>query len=242
MDRKHLLIDNTDFFVKVHYENRKNSRVSIRRNMINIRLPSSISKKEQNIQMEKLIDWAIQHIKKHPDKFKPLRQKKYADGDEIKTTRKTYHLKLIVKEKKHSSARLKDDTIFISLSSSLSEKERNQHTSHLISRCIASEQLLPIKERIFELNKRYFKQDINNIYLKYNISNWGSCSELKNINISTRLLFAPDDVVEYVCIHELAHLIEQNHSHRFWHLVSEVMPDYREKIQWLKDNGDTCKF
>lgn len=242
MDTKHLLIENTDFLVKIHYEDRKNSRVSIRRNIINIRLPRLISKKEQNNQIEKLIDWAIQSIMKHPDKFKPSCSKKYTDGDEIHTTRKTYHLRLIVEDNKNSYARLKDDNIFISLSSNLSDEEKNQHVSTLISRCIASEQLPQLKERIHELNNRYFNQDIKEIYLKHNISNWGSCSKSGNINISTRLLFAPDDVLEYVCIHELVHLIEPNHSQRFWQLVSEVMANYKEKNQWLTDNGETCKF
>ena len=71
---------------------------------------------------------------------------------------------------------------------------------------------------------------------------WGSCSEKGNINISTRLLFAPEDVLEYVCIHELAHLIEQNHSEKFWQLVKNAMPNYQEKRKWLKENGDSICF
>jgi hypothetical protein len=53
---------------------------------------------------------------------------------------------------------------------------------------------------------------------------------------------APDDILEYVCIHELAHLCEMNHSPRFWALVKKAMPDYKEKEKWLKANGDTCFF
>lgn len=242
METKHLMINNIDFLVKIHYESRKNSRVSIRRNIINIRLPRSISKKEQDTQMEKLIEWAMNHIRKHPDKFQPVRYKRYRDGDEIHTTRKTYHVRLMVKDKKHSSARLKDDTIHLFLSNDLTDEERNEHAATLISRCIASDQLPKLKDRIHELNDRYFKKEIKGIYFKNNISNWGSCSQLGNINISTRLVFAPDDVVDYVCIHELAHLIEQNHSPRFWKLVSNVMPEYKEKLQWLKKNGENCRF
>jgi len=45
-----------------------------------------------------------------------------------------------------------------------------------------------------------------------------------------------------VCIHELAHLIELNHSDRFWQLVLQVMPDYKTKIKWLKENAEHCTF
>ena len=51
-----------------------------------------------------------------------------------------------------------------------------------------------------------------------------------------------DDILEYVCIHELAHLIEHNHSDRFWALVEKAMPNFREKINWLKENGHGCSF
>jgi predicted metal-dependent hydrolase len=49
-------------------------------------------------------------------------------------------------------------------------------------------------------------------------------------------------VVDYVIIHELAHLIEMNHSDRFWALVSQAMPEYKEKEKWLKVNGSGLGF
>jgi predicted metal-dependent hydrolase len=80
------------------------------------------------------------------------------------------------------------------------------------------------------------------VRLKYLHSRWGSCSSSSNINLSTRLLFAPEGVIDYVIIHELAHLQELNHSPRFWRLVAEAMPDYQLKEKWLKDNGHLCDF
>ena len=242
METKQIEINGIDFLVKIHHEKRRNCRVSIRRNIINIRVSQLLTRKEQDRQMEKLMEWAIDHIRKHPDKFKPVAHRKYTDGEIFLTNSKKYQINIVEKNKKHSSASLKDDIIFLFLSNHLSEAERNEHMSTLVSRCIASEQLPKLKKRIYELNDRYFNKEINNIYFKHNVSNWGSCSERGNINISTRLVFAPDDVVDYVCIHELAHLIEPNHSDRFWQLVSKAMPDYKEKIQWLKDNTDSCRF
>jgi predicted metal-dependent hydrolase len=58
---------------------------------------------------------------------------------------------------------------------------------------------------------------------------WGSCSASGNINFSWRLIMAPDDVIDYVILHELAHTIELNHSHRFWAIIAEVMPDYEQR-------------
>ncbi|MBI5042923.1 MAG: M48 family metallopeptidase [Nitrospirae bacterium] len=79
--------------------------------------------------------------------------------------------------------------------------------------------------------------------LKYNkirISNaqrrWGSCSAKGNLNFSWRLIMAPLNVINYVVVHELAHLEENNHSKRFWNKVKIMMPDYKQYKNWLKEN------
>ncbi|MCL2857406.1 MAG: M48 family metallopeptidase [Oscillospiraceae bacterium] len=64
---------------------------------------------------------------------------------------------------------------------------------------------------------------------------WGSCSSRKSLNFSWRLIMAKDDVIDYVVVHELAHLTEMNHSPRFWAIVAGVLSDYRERQARLKE-------
>ena len=64
---------------------------------------------------------------------------------------------------------------------------------------------------------------------------WGSCSAKKSLNFSWRLIMAADDVIDYVVVHELAHITEMNHSERFWAIVESVIPDYKERRAKLKD-------
>ena len=66
---------------------------------------------------------------------------------------------------------------------------------------------------------------------------WGSCSGRNNLNFTYRLSMAPLEVVEYVVVHELAHLKVRNHSQDFWRVVAQLKPDYRANRQWLKQNG-----
>ena len=63
---------------------------------------------------------------------------------------------------------------------------------------------------------------------------WGSCSALKSVNFSWRLIMADDDVIDYVVVHELAHIIELNHSARFWSIIESVFPDYTSRKARLK--------
>jgi predicted metal-dependent hydrolase len=69
---------------------------------------------------------------------------------------------------------------------------------------------------------------------------WGSCSSRKTISYSWRLAMADDSLVDYVVVHELAHLKEMNHSKRFWQQVAAVLPDYQERKAKLKTFAKTC--
>ena len=73
-------------------------------------------------------------------------------------------------------------------------------------------------------------------------SRWGSCSSKGSINISTRLLFAPQWVVDYVLIHELCHLIHMDHSHKFWSLVKSILPNYELAEKHLHEKGGGYNF
>ena len=68
-------------------------------------------------------------------------------------------------------------------------------------------------------------------------SKWGSCSGKGNLNFNCLLLLAPSEVLDYVVVHELCHLLEMNHSPRFWALVEGILPDYAERRRWLREHG-----
>ncbi|HEX9721762.1 MAG TPA: M48 family metallopeptidase [Candidatus Paceibacterota bacterium] len=68
-------------------------------------------------------------------------------------------------------------------------------------------------------------------------SRWGSCSTKGNLNFSYRILFLPEHLADYIVVHELCHLQELNHSPRFWQLVAQTVPDYKERRKALRNNG-----
>jgi len=90
-----------------------------------------------------------------------------------------------------------------------------------------------VKERIKEINQ-FYDFSFNRIAIRDQKTRWGSCSSQSNLNFNYRILFLPDDLVDYLIVHELCHLQEMNHSSGFWNLVAQKIPDYRQKSKKLR--------
>jgi predicted metal-dependent hydrolase len=80
--------------------------------------------------------------------------------------------------------------------------------------------LIPKKIRILDLKNR-----------------WASCSHTGNLNFHWKTIMAHLSVLDYIIVHELAHLRHKKHSQAFWNEVDKVMPDYQKRIHWLRENG-----
>jgi predicted metal-dependent hydrolase len=67
-------------------------------------------------------------------------------------------------------------------------------------------------------------------------SRWGSCTPKGEVQYNWRIIMAPNSVCDYVVVHELCHLIQHDHSPKFWKLVERVVPDYDDSKGWLREN------
>ena len=67
-------------------------------------------------------------------------------------------------------------------------------------------------------------------------SRWGSCSSKNSINLNFKLLMCPEKIIDYVVVHELCHIKHKNHKKEFWNEVANIIPDFQERRNWLKNN------
>lgn len=104
-------------------------------------------------------------------------------------------------------------------------------------RALADQAMKVIPDRV-----RFYAEKIGVDYGRVTIRNqktrWGSCSAKGNLNFNCLLMLTPEDVQDYVVIHELCHRKEMNHSPKFWSDVAKIMPDYKNSKTWLKENGE----
>ena len=101
---------------------------------------------------------------------------------------------------------------------------------------IEAQQYLPgrVAELCRELGFRCGKVTVRNSRTR-----WGSCSSAGNLSFNALLMLAPSEVLDGVVVHELCHIKQLNHSAAFYREVSRILPDYKERNKWLKENGHT---
>ena len=242
--------------VEIHRERRQSWRYAFAKGgKLIVRLPKV--DKARDAEIITIVKNALtERATKKPEMLQFFDTKTYRDGDTLQVNKRIYTLKITLEDRKsHAAKMLKNGIIELKLAAmdneslrgvarneAKQEEGQQKAISTLLSRCVANDNAAEFIRRVNELNFQYFKRTIKSVNFKYNHSNWGSCSSQTNLNFSSRLFFAPDDVQDYVIIHELAHLIELNHSDRFWKLVSDAMPNYAEKERWLKKNSHQCRF
>ena len=119
----------------------------------------------------------------------------------------------------------------------------------LVSVLDPKEQFLPLLEKgiqtrilefLTEASKTYARLlnvSVSKVSIRDTHSRWGSCSSSGNLSYSWRLAFAPREVTEYVCAHEVSHLVHMNHSQAFWDTVKSISPDYKKHKSWLSRHG-----
>lgn len=220
--------------VRLYLERRMNSRVTINARGILLRVSKDLNQEEQRKQIDHFLKWAKEKIADRPQLLQNLPVRTYVDNEMLQVGQHTFRISIIYHDQPESKARIGGNNISLMLAKGLTTQAENETKSYLVSKCLIRYFLPMVTERIHALNALYFQKPLNSVKLKYNVSNWGSCLKSKGeISISVRLLFAPPDVIDYVYIHELAHLVVPNHSKNFWDLVEKIMPDYREKEKHL---------
>lgn len=235
-------IEGTDLPVSIRFDLLDGHYYSICRRNIRMRLPFWAGESDIQKHLALCRDWVWAEFSQKPQLRESFLKVPYQSGDMLEVGARRYVLEIILEERATHTARLIGNTISVQLSNRADDAHRAKSIRTLLSRVVAGDYYPEVARRVQDWNDRTFRRPIRNVYLKYNHSNWGSCSRDGNVNLSTRLLFAPEEVQDYVILHELAHLVELNHSDRFWALVERYMPDYQDKERWLKANRSKCDF
>jgi predicted metal-dependent hydrolase len=203
-------------------------------------MPIFIPEKERKGYIEWALDWV--HKKTQKERFQNGLQKrvfKHEDTLMVMGRQVILRIEEIPDNSTKAQAKVSKDIIFVRLPKNWDDVEKQEAIRSLLRRVLIKICHTPMQRRVDELNTRHFKEDVQQIRLKYNKSNWGSCSTKGNLNFSIRLLFAPQQVIDSVILHELVHFKHMNHSPEFWKLLQQCDPNLEASEAWLKAHSFT---
>lgn len=191
-----------------------------------VRAPEAATDKQVNAIVAQKTAWIHQTRAKVAKRFPAARPKTFTPGDTFWYLGEQYPLKLTSRKRPP----LELDGVFLL---SRSAQERAKETFIKWYR----EETRQITESLIEKYVQHSGFKVNKVTITSARTRWGSCSGRNNLNFTYRLSMAPLHVVEYVVVHELAHLKIRNHSSVFWQAVNRLWPDYQRDRKWLKQHG-----
>jgi len=196
-----------------------------------VRAPIFISSKYIKKLVEKKSGWIEKKQKDILEKSKNFKEKEFIDGEYFLYLGHKYKLKFVSHQEKNI---IFDKKFYI-------PKNRQNNTKDIFENWYKKKALEKITQRI-----KFFSKYNNFAYKKIKLSNantrWGTCGKNNNLIFSWKLIMAPLKVIDYVVVHELAHLIHKNHSPNFWKEVKLILPNYKKERAWLKNNGYLLKI
>jgi predicted metal-dependent hydrolase len=165
--------------------------------------------------------------------------REFISGEKFGYLGRQYRLK-VTKDESVSEASLifRNSRFFAVVPMSFDDSLRQKHLYDLFRKWYITHGLIKIHNRI-KLYSARMECYPSKVVVKEQQARWGSCTKNKTININWKILMAPMRVVDYVLVHELAHIQYPDHSNDFWSKVESILPDYQERKEWLRVNGPT---
>ncbi len=192
---------------------------------LTVRAPMRTSQREIESFVAEKADWIERTRRKMKSNI--LTPKQYVDGERFLFLGSSFDLRLVRPQRPS----LKFDNGFYL---SRSAEKRGEA---VFTRWYKKRALEIIAERVNQFAKRHGFSP-KQVRITSARTRWGSCSPDGTLNFTWRLAMAPLEVIDYVVVHELAHLRVKNHSKRFWRAVESILPDYKRQRKWLSEHGE----
>lgn len=195
-----------------------------------VRVPKKASTKQINEILNQKRSWIIKKITQAKDRMKTNKPKQFIEGENFLFMGREYTLLLskITGNGNNSKIYTDGENIIVPEKFAPHMKEAlinwYKYQSHII-----------IPDRVANY-ANIFHIKYKNIKITSAQTRWGSCSGHGNLNFSWRLMMAPLEVIDYVVVHELAHINIKNHSANFWNKVASMYADYTKCKNWLREN------
>lgn len=229
---------NREIKFNIIYRKRKTMSLEIKRDgIINVIAPNGLDKTFIVDKVKNKSDWIIKKL----DEIEVLNNNRYTrsyeSGDIFLYLGNEYILEVLVdKSTIGTSVSLENNKLIV---------RANSNNKDVIQRALKNwytdETLGIVKERI-NYYKLFFEDTVTSIKIKDQKSRWASCTYKNEILFNLRCSMMPIQIIDYIVVHEMCHMEHRNHSKDFYLAVERILPDYKERVKWLKNNGVRMNF
>lgn len=224
-------IQGNDFIAEVIRTQRtKSATIKVVDGIVSIVVPRGLSGERIDQLLKDKKKWIKEKVT-HYNASVPVSTKQYVSGEVFSYLGRNYRLKVV--RGAFSPVKLVHGYLVATLPNGADQPL-------MVRNAIAGWYRYRAEEKLREKVARYSKivgVEPRSVGIKTFKSRWGSCSSKGDVDINWKIIAAPTRVVDYVVVHELSHLMQHDHSPKFWKLVERVIPNYMNCKEWLKVNG-----
>lgn len=187
--------------------------------------------------MLKRASWIWQNIQEFSSQQDYVLAKQYISGETQFYLGKRYVLKVLIDQEHSAQVKLAKGKIAVSLPTATEVKKDT--VKYLLDGWYTYRAKYVFRERLNHmLNKATWVEGIPSFRIMAMKTQWGSCSAKGNLMLNAHLVKAPKECIDYVILHELCHIAEHNHSEKFWRLLTQVIPNWKEVKAKLDDMAE----
>lgn len=194
--------------------------------------------------VEAKADWIIQKRKEVAEHQSKKRTHTYQSGDVFLYLGEEYVLTLVAAGRKCVELTRSDGPVESPHDTQMCHNKLTLHTTSFEAKAIEKHIKEWYKKQATDYITRrveHFAPEIPGEHTGITMENrkgrWGSCSSTRELTFNWRLILAPPEIIDYVVVHELCHLKHMDHSPAYWKAVGSILPDYKARREWLKENG-----
>jgi hypothetical protein len=211
----------------------KTSEVIVDANNITVRVPFDKDKTEiQKLVLDKA-SWILKKQREYRETTPEVRKPSFKENTTLPYLGNNYFL-MINKNQARNSIEIADGKFIVRIKLA---KISNNTLKKLYENWITAKAQDIFQDKVRKYSKK-LRVRAKGVAIKNLRNRWGSLAKSGAINLNLNLVKAPEDIIDYIVLHELCHLRIKEHSHHYWELVHRFMPNYQDKIEWLNANGD----
>ncbi|OCA86027.1 zinc protease [Bacillus sp. FJAT-27225] len=199
---------------------------------IEVQAPKGTSDASVLLIIEDRWDLILQRAREIKERVAGSMEKEYGQGGQFLYLGKSYPI-LISQDADIE----KDNALFEEDKLHVYVKEQNDESVKQALKRFYYQQCKALIEKRVKFYQSEFKTKPRSIRITDNNTNWGTCDSTRRLTFNWKLSMAPLEVIDYVVVHEMCHMVHLNHDRSFWRLVGKIMPDYEQHERWLAVSG-----